>query len=144
MRGDTGFPIRLRYSKRGKVRFVGHRDLARGFERAFRVVELPLALTQGFSPRPKISLGLALGVGHESDAEYLDVELRDPVDLDPLAAALDEILPEGVSVDGVVPLAARAPALQEAITSVEYELRPTDVPASDLEAAIDRANTASR
>jgi radical SAM-linked protein len=143
MRGDTGFPIRLRYSKRGKVRFVGHRDLARGFERAFRVVELPLALTQGFSPRPKISLGLALGVGHESDAEYLDVELRDPVDLDPLAAALDEILPEGVRVDGVVPLAARAPALQEAITSVEYELRPTGVASSELEAAVDKANTAS-
>jgi radical SAM-linked protein len=142
MRGDTGFPIRLRYSKRDKVRFVGHRDLARGFERAFRVVELPLAFTQGFSPRPKVSLGLALGVGHESDAEYLDVELNEPIDLDGLPAALDEILPEGVHVDGVVPLAARAPALQEAITSVEYQLHPTAVAPSDLEAAVERANAA--
>ncbi len=142
MRGDAGFPIRLRYSKRGKVRFVGHRDLARGFERAFRVVELPLAFTQGFSPRPKVSLGLALGVGHESDAEYLDVELTEPVDLEMLPGALGEILPEGVRVGGVAPLAARAPALQEAITSVEYHFEPAAVTRRDLEAAIDRANAA--
>jgi radical SAM-linked protein len=142
MRGDTGFPIRLRYVKRGKVRFVGHRDLARGFERAFRVVELPLAFTQGFSPRPKISLGLALGVGHESDAEFLDVELTEPVTLDGLGSALDEVLPVGVSVEAIAPLAARAPALQEAITSVEYTLRPAAVERHDLEAAVDRANAA--
>jgi radical SAM-linked protein len=142
MRGDAGFPIRLRYSKRGKVRFVGHRDLARGFERAFRVMELPLAFTQGFSPRPKVSLGLALGVGHESDAEYLDVELTEPFELDGLPAALDEILPDGVSVDGAVPLAARAPALQEAITSVEYHLRPAAVDPHVVAAAVERANAA--
>ncbi len=142
MRGDAGFPIRLRYAKRGKVRFVGHRDIARGFERAFRVVELPLAFTQGFSPRPKVSLGLALGVGHESDAEYLDVELTQPLDLSGLPAALDEVLPEGVTVDGAVALAARAPALQEAITTVEYELRPAAIDPSDLEAAVERANAA--
>ena len=86
MRGDTGFPVRLRFSKRGKVRFVSHRDLARTFERAFRCRRrCPLAFTQGFSPRPKVSLGLALGVGHESDAEYLDLELIDPIDVDGLA-----------------------------------------------------------
>ena len=45
------------------------------FERAFRIEQLPLAFTEGFSPRPKVSFGLALSVGHESDAEYLDVEL---------------------------------------------------------------------
>ena len=112
VRGDTGFPVRLRFSKHGKVRFVGHRDLARTFERAFRVAALPLAFTQGFSPRPKVSLGLALGVGHESDAEYLDLELVEPIDVDALAGALAGALPEGVEVDGVArarPAGARAP-----------------------------------
>ena len=75
MKGDSGFPVRLRFTKLGKVRFVSHRDLARAFERAFRIEQLPLAFTQGFSPRPKVSFGLALGVGHESVAEYLDFEL---------------------------------------------------------------------
>ena len=64
------------------MRFVSHRDVARAFERAFRIETLPLSFTQGFSPRPKVSFGLALSVGHESDAEYLDVELATPIPLD--------------------------------------------------------------
>jgi hypothetical protein len=113
--------VRLRFSKRGKVRFVGHRDVARAFERAFRIAELPIAFTQGFSPRPRVSFGLALSVGHESDAEYLDVELREPVDRD-LPAVLTAALPDGIVVTGAAALADRAPALQEAVTAVEWEI----------------------
>lgn len=122
MRGDSGFPIRIAFTKQGKVRFVSHRDVARAFERAFRIEALPLAFTQGFSPRPKVSFGLALSVGHESDAEYLDVELAEPVALDPLGPALTAALPEGIDVIGVVPLVDRAPALQEAVGAVEWEI----------------------
>ena len=67
--------LRLRFSKTGKVRWTSHRDVARMWERAFRRTRLPLVYTAGFSPRPKISFGLALPTGHESVAEYLDVEL---------------------------------------------------------------------
>ncbi len=88
MRGDAGFPVRIRFTKRGKVRFISHRDVARAFERAFRIEQLPLAFTQGFAPRPKVSFGLALSVGHESDAEYLDVQLAEPAPLDSIAGAL--------------------------------------------------------
>ncbi|MGZ4713837.1 MAG: TIGR03936 family radical SAM-associated protein [Acidimicrobiia bacterium] len=122
MRGDAGFPIRVAFTKRGKVRFVSHRDVARAFERAFRIEALPLAFTQGFSPRPKVSFGLALSVGHESDAEYLDLELTTPMPLGPLAAALTAALPEGIDVVDVVALADRAPALQEAVGAVEWEI----------------------
>ncbi|HEY8216282.1 MAG TPA: TIGR03936 family radical SAM-associated protein, partial [Acidimicrobiia bacterium] len=138
MRGDAGFAVRLRFSKRGKVRFVGHRDLARAFERAFRVAELPLAFSHGFSPRPKVSLGLALGVGHESDAEYLDLELLEPVALGPLPNALAQALPDGVEVDGVVHLVPRAPALQESITSVEYRFSPAGLRGAQLAEAVER------
>ena len=69
---DTGFPVRVRYAKRGKVRWISHRDVARAFERALRIEQLPLAFTLGFSPRPKVSFGLALSVGHESDEERGD------------------------------------------------------------------------
>jgi radical SAM-linked protein len=137
VRGDAGFAVRLRFSKRGKVRFVGHRDLARGFERAFRVAELPLAFSHGFSPRPKVSLGLALGVGHESDAEYLDLELVEPVALDELPDALAPALAAGVVVDGAVQLVPRAPALQESITSVEYRLAPAGLGDAELTAAVE-------
>jgi len=128
MRGDAGFPVRLRFTKRGKVRFVSHRDVARAFERAFRICELPLMFTQGFSPRPKVSFGLALSVGHESDAEYLDLELVEPVELAQLRTALDAALPEGIAVTGAVPLADRAPALQEAVTALEWQLEVTTAP----------------
>lgn len=139
MRGDVGFPIRLRYSKRGKVRFASHRDLARCFDRAFRVAELPLAFTLGFSPRPKISLGYALGVGHESQAEYMDIELASPVDIEPLATRIGTALPDGVSVDGVASLIPRAPALQEAVTLISLELHLADMSAEVVARAVEDA-----
>jgi radical SAM-linked protein len=124
MRGERGFPMRIKFAKRGKVRFVGHRDVARAFERAFRIVDLPVGFTQGFSPRPRVSFGLALSVGHESEAEYLDVELAEPVDLD-LPELLTSALPVGIEVRGTSALADRAPALQEAVTAVEWEIEVT-------------------
>ena len=144
MKGDQGFPVRIRFTKRGKVRFVSHRDVARAFERAFRIEQLPLSFTHGFSPRPKVSFGLALSVGHESDAEYLDVELARAIDLDPLPAALSAALPEGIDVTGAVQLVERAPALQEAVALVEYRVTPWDAgdrptPADVLAAMVTRA-----
>ena len=147
MKGDHGFPVRMRFSKRGKVRFVGHRDVARGFERAFRIVGLPLAFTLGFSPRPKVSFGLALSVGHESDAEFLDVELSEPIDLDGLPKVLTGALPEGIVVTGVAALADRAPALQEAVTAVEWQIEVTapdgDAPAPLVVARLAAATMAA-
>jgi radical SAM-linked protein len=144
VRGTDGHPVRLRFTKRGKVRFVSHRDVARAFDRAFRIEQLPLAFTEGFSPRPKVSFGLALSVGHESDAEYLDVELIDVVDPEGLIAPLTAALPDGIEVTGAVALVDRAPALQEAVTSVDYLVAPIDphdepVPASVLATLIDVA-----
>lgn len=122
MRGDAGFPMRLRFVKHGPVRFISHRDVARAFERAFRIAELPLAFSAGFSPHPKVSFGPALAVGYESDAEYLDLELVHGVDADGLVAAVSDGLPEGMAVTGLVPLADRAPSLQESISALGYRV----------------------
>lgn len=122
MKGTAGFPIRLRYSKRGKVRFVGHRDVARAFERAFRIARLPLAFSEGFNPHPKISFGLALSVGYESDAEYLDFEVTDVIECDALPRRLSDALPDGMEIEAARPLADRAPALQDAVTATEWAL----------------------
>lgn len=132
LRGDTGHPVRLRFSKRGPVRFISHRDVARAFERAFRVAELPLAFSAGFSPHPKISFGPALAVGYESDAEYLDLECTEAV---PETRWTDEVtaaLPEGMGVTGVAPLADRAPSLQEEISVLAYEVTLDGIPAGAL------------
>src|SRR5439155_225815 len=75
-----------------------HRDFPRMWERACRRVRVPLAYTGGFSPRPKVSFGLALPTGHESQAEYLDFEVQEgaTVEVDGLPARLSPALPTGV------------------------------------------------
>ena len=91
--------VRIRFTEAGKVRFLSHRDLARIWERAMRRAELPVTYSVGFSPRPKLHFGLALSVGHESLAEYLDVDLVSPLSQDDLAALparLSAVLPEGI------------------------------------------------
>ncbi len=90
---------------------------------------MPLAFSEGFSPRPKVSFGLALSTGHESDAEYVDLVLAEPVDLDDLPEQLTAALPAGIAVVGAVALADRVPALQEAVTCVEWRV---DVAHTDL------------
>lgn len=67
--------LRVRFSKTGKIRFIGHRDVARVAERAVRKIGLPVAYSEGFSPRMRLSFGLALPTGYESDGEYVDLPL---------------------------------------------------------------------
>ncbi|MBM3658812.1 MAG: DUF2344 domain-containing protein [Actinobacteria bacterium] len=137
MRGDAGVPVRLRFTKHGPVRFISHRDVARAFERAFRIVELPLAFSAGFSPHPKVSFGPALAVGYESDAEYLDLELTREVDLERMVDAVSDALPEGMAVTGASSLADRAPSLQEGITALGYAVELVGVAPADLGPVVD-------
>ncbi len=120
MKGSEGYPVRLQYTKLGTIRWIGHRDVARALERAFRVAQLPLAFSEGFSPHPKVSFGLALSTGHESEAEYVDLVLTEPLTVDTLPGVLTPALPDGIAVVGAAALVERAPALQEAVTSCAW------------------------
>jgi radical SAM-linked protein len=133
--------IRLRFNKLGKVRFTSHRDVARMWERALRRAALPVARTEGFSPRPKVHFGLALSTGHESLAEYLDVDLvdgDDPVDLDALPDRLTPLLPVGLTVETVAPLPPGQMSLQQAVTSCSWRLELPDQPVADVAGQVDR------
>lgn len=116
--------LRFRFVKLGKVRWTSHRDVARMWERAFRRVELPLAYTAGFSPRPKVSFGLALPTGHSSVAEYLDVDLDpsrvDGLDVTGLPPTLSAALPVGVDVTAAAVIDDKATSLQHDVTSCEW------------------------
>jgi Uncharacterized protein conserved in bacteria (DUF2344) len=110
--------IRLRFSKLGKVRFTSHRDTARIWERALRRVDAPVAYSEGFSPRPRLSFGLALSTGHESLGEYLDVDLdlpEDQLDLDQLITRLDPALPVGFTVQGASVVEPGTPSVSVAV-----------------------------
>jgi len=144
VKGTTGVPVRLRFTKHGKVRWIGHRDVARAMERAFRVAALPLAFSEGFSPHPKVSFGLALPTGHESDAEYLDLVLATDLDVEALPERLSAALPVGIEVTGVARLEDRAPALQEAVTTVTWiaEVEPPFEPGA-VRVAVERGLAAA-
>lgn len=90
--------IRIRYAKRGPLRFTSHRDFARAFERAVRRAQVPIAYSQGFSPHPKISYASAAPTGVASEAEYLEIGLQAAVDPDQVRVALDAALSPGLDV----------------------------------------------
>jgi radical SAM-linked protein len=95
--------VRLRYAKRGKLRFTSHRDVARAFERALRRAGLPMAYSQGYSPHPKVSWVGAAPTGAASEAEYVEIQLVDHVDPEAVRADLDAALPDGLAVlEGVL------------------------------------------
>lgn len=119
--------VRLRFAKTGKIRWTSHRDVARMWERAFRRVVLPLAYTGGYVPRPKVSFGLALPTGHESVAEYLDIELAPEqvgadFDIEALPASLTPALPAGITVLAAVHLDERGPSLQDDVSLCRWEI----------------------
>jgi radical SAM-linked protein len=92
------------------------------WERAFRRVGLPLSYSEGFSPRPRVSFGLALPTGHESVAEFLDVELSDVsgVDIGGLAVRLSGALPSGVDATAAEVVAPGTPSLQEDVIACTW------------------------
>jgi len=132
--------IRLRYRKLGKVRFTSHRDVARCWERAFRTSGLPVASTEGFSPRPKMHFGLALSTSHESLGEYLDLDLLDPesaaVDLEGLPELLSAHLPVGIDIEAVAIIDRSAPSLQEAVTSCTWQIEIPGISTEELRSAV--------
>jgi radical SAM-linked protein len=95
--------VRLRYAKRGRLRFTSHRDFARAFERALRRAEVPMGYSAGFSPHPKISYVGAAPTGVASEAEYLEIGLARAVDVEALRAGIDAALPDGLDIVEAVP-----------------------------------------
>ena len=90
--------IRLRYTKRGRLRFTSHRDIARVFERALRRAEVPMAFSAGFSPHPKVSWVGAAATGVASEAEYVEIALAEVCDPEKIRLDLDASLPDGIDL----------------------------------------------
>jgi radical SAM-linked protein len=133
--------VRIRFAKLGKIRWTSHRDVARMWERAFRRVQLPVAYSAGFAPRPKVSFGLALPTGHESVAEYLDVELEEEADLDvaALPGRLSAALPVGVEAMAAELVSPGTPSLQEAVTACTWRWAAVPEPPLDPLGEVDLA-----
>lgn len=94
--------LRVRYAKRGRLRFTSHRDFSRAFERAVFRARIPMAYSSGFNPHPRISYAGAAPTGSASEAEYLELALAEVVTPESVHRLLDEALPPGLDVVEVV------------------------------------------
>ncbi|MGW3101549.1 TIGR03936 family radical SAM-associated protein [Streptomyces sp. NPDC001100] len=132
--------IRLRYTKRGRLRFTSHRDFQRAFERALRRAEVPMAYSAGFTPHPKVSYANAAPTGTGSEAEYLEIALTAERDPDKLRELLDESMPVGLDIVDAVE--ARTSGLADRLTASVWELRLDGVAPEDAERAVAAFNAA--
>lgn len=114
--------IRITFQKLGALRYTGHLDLHKLWERAARRAELPLAYSQGFHPQPKMNIAAALPLGFSSRCEVLDMRLEHDIQLDGLVEKLQGTLPTGIQVTSVESVDERAPTLQTQVVSAEYEV----------------------
>jgi radical SAM-linked protein len=94
--------LRIRYAKRGRLRFTSHRDFSRAFERAVFRARVPMAYSSGFNPHPRISYAGAAPTGSASEAEYLEIALAEVVDPSRIAEELGAALPDGLDLLDVV------------------------------------------
>jgi len=92
--------VRIRFSKLGRLKFIGHKDLLRTLEALFRRARLPLAMSSGFHPKVRMSFPTALALGYESTDEVLELEMNDsaaPVNIATLLAELNGQTLEGLT-----------------------------------------------
>ncbi|MCZ7431222.1 TIGR03936 family radical SAM-associated protein [Streptomyces sp. WMMC1477] len=125
--------IRLRYTKRGRLRFTSHRDFQRAFERALRRAEVPMAYSAGFTPHPKVSYANAAPTGTASEAEYLEIALAERRDPEHLRRLLDASLPTGLDVLDAVE--AHTSGFADRLTASRWELRLDGVEPAEAERA---------
>ena len=111
----TPFRVRIKFAKLENLRFIGHLDLQRLFERALNRTGLPLRYTQGFSPKIRINIASALPLGFISSAEVLDFWLNAPVDLQEIREKFQAALPKDLQILDIQEIPNKAPSLQASV-----------------------------
>jgi radical SAM-linked protein len=126
--------LRVRYAKRGRLRFSSTRDFQRALERALRRAGVPMAYSAGFHPHPKVSYANAAPTGTASEAEYFEISVTERVDPASVRHALDEALPDGLDVLEVVEAAPGS--LADRLQASDWVMEFPEVPLGELERAV--------
>jgi radical SAM-linked protein len=129
--------LRITFSKSGPMQYVGHLDLHRAWERAFRRSGLPLEYSQGFHPQPHLNLACALPLGFTSQCELLDAWLEAEHPIQAVLSALQPALPPGLSILDLEAMDLHTPALQTQVISACYRITFLDT-ISDLPERLQR------
>lgn len=127
--------LRVRYAKRGRLRFTSHRDFGRALERAVRRAGLPIGYSSGFTPHPKISYAGASPTGAASEAEFCELGMTRELDPAWVCERLDEALPAGLDVLEVV--VAEPGALTDRLEASHWRIRLVGLPLEQVVQAVD-------
>ncbi|NLA60665.1 MAG: DUF2344 domain-containing protein [Firmicutes bacterium] len=114
--------VRAVYEKGDRVRFLGHLDVSRCIRVALRRAKWPLEMSQGFSPKPRISVYAPLPVGVAGMREYFDASLRGRPDVGALARALASSLPEGFALHELYPIGDGEAPFEEIVRASLYSV----------------------
>ena len=128
--------IRIRFSKHGSVRFIGHLDIMRYFQKAIRRAGIPVSFSQGYHPHQLLTFASPLGVGMESSGEYLDIEVEECSSIEELQEALEAQMAEGIDVLSARILPEHAANAMSIVAAADYRLGwPQNMPCTADELA---------
>lgn len=125
--------IRIKFRKNGVMKFIGHLDIMRYFQKAMRRAMVDICYSEGFSPHQIMSFAAPLGVGITSDGEYLDIEVNSTRSSEDSIKALNDTMVEGVEITGYVKLPDSAKTAMSIVAAADYDLffkEGYEVPAS--------------
>lgn len=114
--------IRIRFRKWGCMKYIGHLDMMRYFQKAMRRANIDICYSEGFSPHQIMSFAAPLGVGITSDGEYLDIEVNSTKSTKESLADLNNTMVEGVEITGYVALPENAKNAMSIVAAADYEL----------------------
>lgn len=114
--------IRIKFAKYGVMKFIGHLDVMRFFQKAIRRAGIDIRYSEGFSPHPVMSFAAPLGVGMESLGEYLDIEVNSITSVEEMKDALNREMAEGISILSVSILPDTAQNAMASVAAARYQI----------------------
>lgn len=115
--------VRIKFAKEGTMKFIGHLDVMRYFQKLLRRSDIPIAYTTGMSPHQVMSFAMPLGIGVESDAEYVDIEITEPISSETAIGRMNDNNVEGIRILSFKELPEDADNAMASIRAADYEVR---------------------
>ena len=114
--------VRIKFSKHGVVKFIGHLDVMRYFQKAIRRAGIDVTYSAGFSPHQVMSFAAPLGVGHYSNGEYLDIEVNSHKGRQHMIDCLNDAMVPGIVIKNIVALGEKAGKAMASVAAAGYTL----------------------
>lgn len=125
--------VRIRFSKQGPLKFIGHLDIMRYFQKLIKRAGIPIAYSNGMSPHQIMSFALPLGIGDESLGEYLDIELTESVTTEKALRDLNAESVEGIEILSFKQLDDKALNAMASVEAADYSISFRNIPTINLQ-----------